>query len=377
MTARIPLAVPTLGGNESRYVQECLDTTMVSSVGPFVGRFEQAFAEHVGARHAVACSSGTAALHVALLVAGVRPGDVVAVSTFTFIASANAVVYTGATPLLVDSERETWNLDGELLHDHVTALAAAGQPLPAAIEVVHVLGEPADMEPILDLRQRYGIVVVEDAAESLGAAYAAGSASGRQVGTVGDLGCFSFNGNKVMTTGGGGMIVTDDADLADRARHLTTQARLPGLSYVHDEVGFNYRLTNLAAAVGLAQLEQLPDFLRRKREIAERYDRALAGLPLTLLPDPAWAQRSAWLYSTLTHGPRSGLEVAERLQGRGVESRPLWAPVHTQRPFATSPRLGEGVADDIHRRGFSLPCSVSLADEQQDRVVAEVSAVLG
>lgn len=377
MTQSIPLAVPHLAGNEARYVQECLEANMVSSVGPFVGRFERAFAEYVGSSYAVACSSGTAALHVALLVSGVRPSDTVPVSTFTFIASANAVAYTGATPLLVDSERESWNLDGALLHDHVSRLAADGRPLPRAIEVVHVLGQPADLEPVLDLRERYGIAIVEDAAEALGAAYVAGPVSGRQVGTVGDLGCFSFNGNKIMTTGGGGMIVTDDGGLADRARHLTTQARVPGLSYVHDEIGFNYRLTNLAAAVGLAQLERLPDFLRRKREIAERYDRGLGGMPVTLPPDPAWSARSAWLYSALGDGPLSGLDVAEQLQERGIESRPLWAPLHSQSPFAGSPRLGGAVAEDIHRRGFSLPCSVSLADQEQDRVVAELSGVLG
>lgn len=377
MTGQIPLAVPHLGGNENEYVGECLETNMVSSVGPFVERFEREFAESVGADHAVACTSGTAALHVALLVAGVKPSDTVAVSTFTFIASANAIAYTGAMPLLVDSERASWNLDGALLHDHVTRLAAAGRPLPKAIEVVHVLGQPADIEPLLELRDLYGIVLIEDAAESLGAEYATGRAAGRQVGTIGDLGCFSFNGNKIMTTGGGGMIVTDDPELARRARHLTTQARLPGLSYVHDDVGFNYRLTNLAAALGVAQLEQLPGFLQAKRAIADRYDRMLQPLPVTRPPNPAWSRRSAWLYSVLVEGNRDARDVVERLNGRAIGSRPLWGPLHRQQPYGDAPRLGGDVADRLHRRGISLPCSTSLTPDEQDRVVTAVEEVVG
>ena len=274
----IPLLEPHLGGNEADYLAECVRTNQVSSVGPFVERFEREFAAAVGARHAIACASGTAALHVALQLAGAGPGRTVAVSTFTFVASVNAVRYTGADPLLVDSEPGTWNLHAQLLHDEVVRRARLGRPIPDVVEVVHVLGHPADLEPVLALRDRFGIRVVEDAAESLGASYVAGPLAGRQVGTIGDLGCFSFNGNKTITTGGGGMIVTGDAALAARARHLSTQARLPGLGYVHDTVGYNYRLTNVAAALGLAQLEQLPRFLAAKRSLAGRYAGA-AGRP--------------------------------------------------------------------------------------------------
>jgi len=371
----IPLAVPFLGGAESRYVQQCLDENLVSSVGPFVERFERAFAAAVGARHAVACASGTAALHVALRLAGARPGTEVAVPAFTFIASANAATYTGADVWLVDSERATWNLDAQRLHAEVTARAAAGRPLPAVIEAVHVLGHPADLEPLLDLRERFGIPLVEDAAEALGASYRTGPLAGRQVGTIGDLGCFSFNGNKIITTGGGGMIVTDDEELARRARHLTTQAKVPGTGYVHDDVGYNYRLTNVAAALGLAQLEQLPAFLVAKRRLAATYTRELDGLPLTPPPHASWAHPSFWLSSLLTEdGPGALLDVLAR---QGIGARALWPPLHLQAPYRHAARVGGAVAEDLYRRGLSLPSSVGLADRDQDRIVAALRAALG
>lgn len=374
----IPLAVPRLGGNEARYVQECLDTEMVSSVGPFVTRFEREFAAFVGVRHAVACASGTAALHVALRLAGAEPGGVVPVSDFTFVASANAIRYCGAQPLLVDSEPDTWNMNTELLHDEITRRARIGRALPSVIEVVHVLGHPALMEPLLDLRVRYGIRIVEDAAEALGASWLSGELAGCHVGTAGDLGCFSFNGNKVMTTGGGGMITTNDAGLAARARHLVTQAKLPGHGYVHDEVGYNYRLTNIAAAVGVAQLEQLPGFLAAKRRIAARYRDGLGGLPVMLPPHANWVEPSWWLYSVLVaSGAASPEAVVERMAHNGIQTRPLWRPLHCQPPYASTPRVGGGIAELIWQRGLSLPCSVGLTDADQDRVIDALRAVLG
>lgn len=374
MSERVPLAIPCLRGNEQSYVARCLEDNFVSSVGPFVDRFEREFAAAVGASHAVACSSGTAALHVALRLCGARPGATVAVSAFTFIASANAIVYTGARPLLVDSETESWNLDGELLHAEVERRAARGEPLPTAIEAVHVLGHPARLEPLLDLRERFGIWLIEDAAEALGATYAGGPS----VGTVGDVGCFSFNGNKIITTGGGGMIVTADGDLAARAEHLTTQAKLGGRGYSHDEVGFNYRLTNVAAALGVAQLEQLPTFLSAKRRLAERYDTALADLGLTLPPRRPWADPSAWLYSVLLdpNGP-SRDAVLDALAAEGIGARPLWPPLHLQAPYAAAERLGGAVAESLYDRGISLPSSVGLSPDDQQRVIEALrSAVI-
>jgi len=373
----IPLSVPQLAGNEARYLQECIETNYVSSVGPFVERFETAFARFVGSEHAVACASGTAALHVALAVAGAGPGLDVAVSTLTFIASVNAISYTGARPVLVDSETETWNLDAMRLVDEVERRARTGEPLPVAVEPVHVLGHPADLEPLLDLRERYGILLVEDAAEALGARYVEGPLADRHVGTVGDLGCFSFNGNKVMTTGGGGMIVTDDETLARRARHLTTQARLPGRSYEHDEIGFNYRLTNVAAALGLAQLEQLESFLAAKRRIADRYGRALVDLGVGLPPDAPWADPSYWLYSVLVgEGMSQRDRVIDGLAAEGIEARPIWTPAHRHKPYAAMPTLGGDVSEELFRRAVSLPSSVGLPVENQERVVSALRHAL-
>lgn len=373
----VPLAVPRLGENAHRYVRECLDTNFVSSVGPFVDRFEHEFAAMLGVRDAVACASGTAALHVALLVAGAGPGTEVAVSDLTFIASANAVAYTGADLLLVDSEPRTWNLDGELLRDEVVRRADRGETLPAVIEVVHLLGHPADLEPIVELRDRYGIPIVEDASEALGATYTGGPYAGRQVGTIGDIGCFSFNGNKILTTGGGGMVVSDDHALAARARHLTTQAKVPGRGYVHDEIGFNYRLTNVAAALGVAQLENLGDAVIAKRAIARRYRDSLAGLRCTPPPDEPWAASSFWLYTILLDAagpPRD--QVLDELNAAAVQARPIFPPIHQQKPFAHAKRLGGEVADDIHARGVSLPSSVELAQHDQEWVIQRVVAAL-
>lgn len=364
---RIPLCVPVLKGNEARYLAECVDTGFVSSVGPFVERFENEFAKWVGARYAVACASGTAALHVSLLASGALPGTTVPVADFSFIASVNSVVYTGATPLLVDSEPTTWNMDTELLHDHVVSLARAGAPLPPVIEVVHILGTPARIEPLLALRERFGIKIVEDAAESLGATFP----DGRQVGTAGELGCFSFNGNKLITCGGGGMIVTNDADLAQHCRHLTTQAKLPGPFYRHDAVGFNYRLTNVAAAVGLAQLEQIDTFLETKRKIAACYRSAFASFPVSAPHAHPGARASHWLSSfTIDHDDRAALVAT--LDAAGVDSRPVWQPAHEQLPHVSQPRLGSSVAERLGRTGVSLPSSADLSDADIDRVTEAV-----
>lgn len=377
MSQRIPLSVPQLGGNAERYLHECVETNFVSSVGPFVDRFEGEFAAFVGAKHAVACASGTAAIHVALRLLGVGRGDEVLVPTFTFIASANPILYEGATPVFVDSERRSWNLDPERVVAELERRARAGLRQPKAVEVVHLLGHPAEIEPIRAACEKHGVTMFEDAAEALGATFSGGRLDGKHVGTVGRLGCFSFNGNKVMTTGGGGMIVTDDAELARRAKHLTTQARLPGLAYRHDEVGYNYRLTNLAAALGVAQLEQLPSFLARKREIAARYDAAFADLRAIERPPRApWAAPSMWLYSVLVSTGDGGVardRLLDRLVAAGIEARPLWTPLHTMPMYRDAARLGDGsVADAIAGHGLSIPCSVGLSSAEQDAVIAAV-----
>ncbi|HVL54382.1 MAG TPA: aminotransferase class I/II-fold pyridoxal phosphate-dependent enzyme [Vitreimonas sp.] len=371
-TDRIALAEPTIGGNAARYLEACLATNMVSSVGPFVDRFESAFASAVGARHAVACGSGTAALHLAMRVLDIGPGDEVFVPTLTFVASANPVRYVGGSVVLVDSEAVTRNLDPALVADELDRRARAGLRQPKAIEVVHLVGHPAELEPILAAADRHGVAVIEDAAEALGATYRGGSFDGRQVGTVGRIGCFSFNGNKLITTGGGGMVVTDDEALAARARHLSTQARLPGRAYDHDQLGYNYRLSNLAAALGLAQLEQLPDLLAARRTIAARYDEAIAAIPwLEPAPRATWADPSFWLYTAAVRPAgdapdRDGL--IDALAAAGIDARPIWTPLHRTRLYADVPRLGGSVAEDLFRRAVSLPSSSSLGEARQRRV---------
>jgi len=371
---RVPLCEPLLAGNEQRYLEECVRTNYVSSVGPFVERFEEAFARYVGARFAVACASGTAAIHVAMRLCGVGPHDDVLVPTLTFVASANPVAYQHARTVLVDAEPQTWNMDPALAAAELERRAAQGEPLPRVVELVHLLGHPAPVEALLSTCERLGIAVVEDASESLGARYRTGPYAGRHVGTLGRLGCFSFNGNKVITAGGGGMITTDDPELARRARHLTTQARLPGAEYRHDEVGYNYRLTNVAAAIGLAQLEQLERFLQRKRAIAATYREALAALPgITTAPDEPWAESSFWLYSVGVDAEMCGVDrttLRERLLARGIDTRPIWSPLHTLAPYQESPRLGGAVAERLFAQGLSLPSSVGLSAAQQARVIA-------
>jgi dTDP-4-amino-4,6-dideoxygalactose transaminase len=375
----IPLAVPNIGELERRYVLEAVESGFVSSVGPFVTEFEERFAAKVGSRYAVACATGTAAIHIGLVLLGVERGDEVFCSDFTFVGSVNPIAYTGATPVFVDSEPTTWNMDPELLEAELARRSEAGEPMPKVVEVVHVLGQPANLEALAETCERYGVAILEDAAESLGAGWTAGRLAGRHTGTVGQVGAFSFNGNKIATTGGGGMIVTDDEELARRARHLTTQAKVPDVGYLHDEVGYNYRLTNLAAGLGLAQLERLDEFVARKHAIAARYDEALAGTGLVLPPRVEGYDATYWLYSVLTpeDDPRGRDEFLTHLNGLGVGARALWRPLHAQPPFAQARTLGGAVGDGFFTRGVSLPCATELTEADQQRVIDAVLAFFG
>lgn len=383
-SARIPLAVPQLGGNEWAYLKECLDTGWVSSVGPFVDRFERDFAAYLGVRHAVAVASGTAALHVSLLAAGVQPDDEVPMPSFTFIAPANAVRYAGAWPVFVDADAATWQMDVALLSDFLRKDCVRSDGILrnrktgrriGAILPVHVLGHPVDMEPLLDLAQEYGLPVVEDAAESLGASY-----RGQPVGRAGRIAAFSFNGNKVMTTGGGGMIVTDDAVLAEQARYLSTTAKDDGTEGIHGCVGFNYRLTNLQAAMGCAQLEQLDSFLAAKRRIAARYAAGLADLPgLSLMPEANWARNAYWLYSIRLDGGAvscTARDLRQKLRDRGIDTRTFWQPMHMGPAHAGAQSLGGAVAETLFNDVLSLPCSTDLGEAQQDAVIAAIRSEL-
>ena len=368
----IALAEPNLSGNELEYLHQCVDSNFVSSVGPFVPRFEEAFARYVGASHAVAVSNGTAAIHMALILAGVTPGDEVIVSDFTFSASGNPIFYQGATPILVDSEFDTWNLDPGLVVEELDRRARIGQRMPKAVLAVHILGYPARIEAIAEACDRHGIWLIEDAAEALGARYSDGPNKGRQVGTIGRIGCFSFNGNKIMTTGGGGMMVFSDAALAQRAKHLTTQAKCPGYAYFHDEVGYNYRLTNLAAGLGVAQLERLEGFLEKKAAIACTYDEAFKGLEaLKCPPRPVGLIPTFWLYSVIF--PCRWERPLEWLLEKGVQTRPLWTALHLMPPYQKAPRLGTGkVSEYLCSFGLSLPCSTALSEGDQKLVIEAV-----
>lgn len=375
----VPLCVPEIRGREWEYVKECLDSGWVSSVGSFVTRFEQLMAEACSVPHAVATTTGTAALHVALQVVGVEAGDEVIVSGLTFVAPVNAVRYLGAWPVFADADPATWQMDpaqvrafledGCDLVDGRPVNRETGRRI-AAILPVHILGHPVDLDPLLDLGRRFGLPVVEDATESLGAQY-----RGRPVGSLGRVSCLSFNGNKLITTGGGGMLLTAGPALAARARYLTTQAKDDPIEYVHNAIGYNYRLTNVQAAIGVAQAEQLGAFLAKKRQIADRYRTALASTPWLTLPTEApWARSAWWLYTVLvTDGPPgSSRQLMEYLRTQGIQSRPFWRPMHLLPPFAGCQVLGSTHVDRLYSQGLSLPCSVGLRPEDQDRVVSAI-----
>ena len=372
--AFVPLSEPNLPGNTRKYLDECLDTNFVSSVGPFVERFEKEFAAYVGAKFAIACSSGTAALHVSMRLLGVEQGDEIAVPSLTFIASANPILYEKAVPVLVDSEAESWNMDPVLVAEEIERRAKSGKKQLKAVEAVHIIGHPAVMEPLVAACEKHGVALLEDASEALGARWTLGPYAGKHIGVVGKLGCYSFNGNKIITTGGGGMITTDDPALAKRAKHLTTQARLPGPEYRHDEVGYNYRLTNLAAALGVAQLEQLPAFIKKKHEIAKRYDEAFRDVPgIVLPPRAAWADPTMWLYTIRLDAAKYGCdrrELLARLEKSKIQSRPIWSPLHGMPMYGSAQRLGSmKVAERLFEEALSLPCSTSLKDADQARVI--------
>lgn len=375
----IPLCVPHLAGNEWVYIKECLDTGWVSSVGSYVTRFEQEFAAAVGTRFAVACSNGTTALHTALMAAGVKPGDRVLVPTLTFIASANAISHAGAVPLFMDVDEKTWQLDPCSVERFLTdeCETAGGQTVErvsgrrvAAIMPVHILGIPCDMAPLSSLAERHGLKVVEDATESLGATW-----NGRPIGSIGDCGVFSFNGNKLITTGGGGMLCTNIEALAKRAKHLTTTAKIEPVEFIHDEVGYNYRLVNVLAAMGVAQLEQLPTFLAKKAEIADWYDELLAGLPVEPMPEPEYGVGAKWLYTIRMRG-RHWRPVCTFLEAAGIQTRPLWQCLHRSPAYSHLAPRDCPVADQLQRECLSLPCSVGLTRADAERVAAQLEAAL-
>lgn len=364
---RILLSTPHLGPDEEALILEALRSNWIAPLGPMVDAFEAEFAERVGSPHAVALSSGTAALHLALIGLGVGPGDEVMVSTLTFAGSVNPIVYLGANPIFVDSERASWNLDPALLESALADRAVRGR-LPKAVIPVHLYGQPANLPAIMAICDRFGVPVVEDAAESLGA-----TCLGRDPGTFGRAGVFSFNGNKVITTSGGGMLVTEDAGLAALARKLASQARDPAPHYQHSMVGYNYRLSNLLAALGRGQLRQLDQRVAARRAHFAAYREALGQIPgVTFMPGAPWGEHSRWL-TTVTLAPASGLTpagVSASLDAAGIECRPVWKPMHLQPVFDGCEVVGGRISEELFRDGLCLPSGSNLTGEQRDRVIA-------
>jgi len=379
----IPLCVPEIRGQEWKYIKECLDTGWVSSVGSFVNRFEQELAAYVGAKYGVAATSGTAALHIALLVAGVKSDEEVLVPTLTFIAPANAIRYVGAWPVFIDSEPDYWQIDPQKVVDFlenncqwrrgVLYNRDTGRRI-AAILPVHILGHPCNMAPILEVAKKYNLIVIEDATESLGAKY-----KGRMVGQLGNIGCFSFNGNKIITTGGGGMIVTDNEAWARKARYLTTQAKDDPVEYVHNEIGYNYRLTNIQAAMGCAQLEQLSKFISTKRRLATAYSTALGRVSgITPMEEAPWAFSIYWMYTVLVDELLYGINsrtLQKQLREANIQTRPLWQPLHLSMAHKDSQSHFCETAERLHQKAISLPCSVGLSPEALEYIVTVLESL--
>lgn len=362
----IPLATPDLRGDEAAWLQRCVVDGWVSSAGPYVTQFENAIARMSGARYGVATVNGTAALHLGLVALGVRPRDRVIVPDWTFAATANAVLMAGAIPVFVDVSPTDWTINVSLLGDVIH------QYSPAAAIIVHVLGHPADMDPILEVTRARGVSILEDAAGAIGALY-----KGKHVGVFGDAAAFSFNGNKTLTTGGGGALVTNDGDLATHARALSAQSR-PGTAYRHEEAGFNYRMPNVNAALGLAQLERLESMLEAKRAIATRYDSALAGRDdLLPMPRAAWAKSGCWLYSVRCASRAGATSLVDYLDVRGITARTFWEALSPQAPYRSFPAVRTGVADALSGVVVSLPCSSHLTETQQGRVIEALAAWRG
>lgn len=377
----IPLSVPNLKGNELAYVTHAVETEWVSTAGPYVTDFEKGIASYVGTPGAVACQSGTAGLHIALQLCGVTREDMVIVPTLTFIAAVNPVKYIGAEPLFMDCD-DSLCMDPEKLErfcreecelrDGVLFHTESGKRIPALV-VVHVFGNMADMEAILRVAETYGLKVVEDATEALGTKYTEGPYVGRFAGTMGTIGVYSFNGNKIVTTGGGGMIVSNDEELLKEAKHLTTQAKSDEQNFIHDEIGYNYRLTNLQAALGLAQLEQLEGFIDVKTRNYERYKAAVADIPgLSFLPFREGIRSNHWFYALCCGEPYpyQPLELIERLKAARIQARPIWGLIHEQKPYAGSRSYQIERASYYWRRVVNLPCSSNLTAEDVDRVAA-------
>lgn len=367
MSRTIPLSVPVIKGNEWKYIKECLDTGWVSSVGGFVNRFEDMVAVYAGCRYAVATTNGTAALHVSLVACGITSGDEVIVPSLTFIATANVVRYCNAEPVFMDCDKDTLCIDTAKLREflknntytenNTTYNRETRRPIRAIVPV-HLFGHPSDMDSLLELSRAYNIIIIEDATESLGSQY-----RGQQTGSFGRIGCFSFNGNKLITTGGGGMVVTDDEALAKKIRHLTTQARSDAVEYDHDAVGYNYRLTNIQAAMGVAQMEQIDEFIAVKTKTAQLYRDRLSGIKgIELLWEQGPVKSNFW-YITLRMPSEHRKNLMGHLMSKGIQVRPVWMPLHGLPVYKSCGAYKISNAVEAHNSCINLPCSVNISGE--------------
>ena len=359
MEIKIPVYRPWLAGNEKKYVNECLDSTWISSKGKFIPLFEQQFAAYLGVRHAASVCNGTVALHAALLALGVGPGDEVIVPTLTYIASVNAIAYTGASPVFVDSLADTWQMDPEDVRKKIT-------PKTKAIMAVHLYGHPCQMDKLCSLAKEHGVYLIEDCAEALGSEF-----KGSKVGTFGDIATFSFFGNKTVTTGEGGMVATNDDTLHDRVIHFKGQGLAKHREYWHDVIGYNYRMTNICAAIGLAQLERIGETIDRKRKIASQYRELLKGLPVTFHGEQKETFNTFWMCSILTAKAGQRDPLRESLKLQGIETRPLFYPAHTM-PMYSQKFQKHPVAEDLGWRGINLPSYPELTEQEIMFVVQAV-----
>ncbi|WP_420479189.1 aminotransferase class I/II-fold pyridoxal phosphate-dependent enzyme [Brevundimonas sp. FT23028] len=375
--APILLSTPHMGEAELHYVEEAFRTNWIAPLGPNVDAFEQEIAARAGVKHAAALSSGTAAIHLAVRMLGVKPGDKVFCSTLTFAASANPIVYEGGEPVFIDSEADSWNMSPLALERAFETAKAEGW-MPKAVIVVNLYGQSADMDPILALCDHYRVPMIEDAAESLGATY-----KGKASGSFGLMGVFSFNGNKIITTSGGGMLVSDDEALIRQARFLATQARDPAPHYQHSQIGFNYRMSNILAGVGRGQLQVLGDRVEARRAVHDAYREGLSGLPgLEWQPEPEWSWSNRWL-SALTLDPEvtgvTASEVVRRLADEMIEARPVWKPMHLQPVFAGCRHFSHGnapVSDLIFERGLCMPSGSNMTRAEIDRIIDAMRTIL-
>ena len=365
---RIYLSPPHVTGHEGELVADAIESNWIAPLGPHVDAFERELASLVGVEHAVALSSGTAALHLALVALGIGAGDEVACSSLTFAASANAVTYTGATPFFVDCDEATWTLDPGLLDRAITERLEAGARIRAVL-AVDLYGQCCDYDAIREVCGRHDVLLLQDAAESLGATYREAPAGGQGV-----LAAFSFNGNKIITTSGGGMLVSQNGDLIEHARKLSTQAREPVVHYEHVEVGFNYRMSNILAALGRAQLESLPERVATRRRIRDRYRELLGGTAgISFMPEAPYGTTNAWLTCVVVDPAGFGVDreaIRLGLEAEDIEARPLWKPMHLQPIFASHHAFGGDVSARLFERGLCLPSGSSLTEDDQDRVVA-------